>query len=317
MSQNIGNSAKLYLDDTPDDWVQLIQNIARQSKDWINKSVDDENKLKIKTDIYEGAVEKLLVPQFVRMFVGAKEDSNIDNLVEIFVESLSQNIFEFSDAYKDGEEILDFGWDGASDEFLVVQPAHNEDNEYRESEMHLSPYIISGLEIDLDDYKKHIKKYFFHAAEVVTPTEIYRLSEIKLTLYKALSENPELMHSLNWRTFEKLLADILDTFGYEVELQQGSKDGGIDIFAIKALDPFGPQKFLLQAKRWKNKVGVDPVRQLAFLHDHHRVTKSCLATTSAYTQGAWELANQYKWQMELRDMHGIHEWIKEAVKLKR
>jgi len=45
---------------------------------------------------------------------------------------------------------------------------------------------------------------------------------------------------LNWRTFEKLLGDILESFGYEIELQQGTKDGGIDLFAIKKADIFGP-----------------------------------------------------------------------------
>ena len=130
-----------------------------------------------------------------------------------------------------------------------------------------------------------------------------------MALYRTLAENPEFLRAIPWRTFEKLLADIFTRFGYDIELQQGTKDGGIDLFAIKRAGPFGPQKYLIQAKRWTHKVGVDPVRQLLFLHDHHRMTKSCLATTAAFTRGACVLAEQYQWQLELRDMKGLQEWI--------
>jgi HJR/Mrr/RecB family endonuclease len=145
---------------------------------------------------------------------------------------------------------------------------------------------------------------------------VFRLDIIDIALYKALLAHPELLHSFSWRTFEKLLADILESFGYEIELQRGTKDGGVDLFAIKRSDPLGPQRFLLQAKRWSNKVGIDPVRQLAFLHSHYRVTKACLATTSTFTRGAWEIAQQYKWQLELRDFSGLQEWIRNAAIIK-
>lgn len=135
------------------------------------------------------------------------------------------------------------------------------------------------------------------------------LDVVDVPLYKTLLQHPELLRTLHWRTFEKLLADVLDSFGYEIELQRGTKDGGIDIFALKKSDAFGTQRFLVQAKRWSNKVGVEPVQQLSFLHNYHKVTKSCLATTAAFTRGAWELADQYQWQLELRDFDGIQEWL--------
>jgi restriction system protein len=90
--------------------------------------------------------------------------------------------------------------------------------------------------------------------------------------------------------------------------QRGTKDGAVDIFALRLSTTFGQQRFLLQAKRYKNKVGVEPVRQLAFLHPHYNVTKSCLATTLSFTRGAWELADQYKCWLDLRDAKGIIDW---------
>jgi hypothetical protein len=156
----------------------------------------------------------------------------------------------------------------------------------------------------------------FGHSPLVKIESAFSLEIIDPSLYQVLIKNPQLLHSLHWRSFERLLADILDAFGYEIELQQGSKDGGVDLFAVKKVDPFQPQRFLLQAKRWSNKVGIEPVRQLAFLHSHYRVSKACLATTATFTRGAWRLANEYRWQLELRDFNGIIDWIKSAAILK-
>jgi restriction system protein len=144
--------------------------------------------------------------------------------------------------------------------------------------------------------------------------KINTLDLIDVNLYNSIITNPQLLISMNWRTFERLLADILEKFEYEIELLKGTKDGGIDIIAIKNQTPFGLNRYLIQAKQWKNKIGVEPVRSLIWAHNEYRATKSCLATTSVFTKGAWDLANKYKWQIELKDYDKLLEWIKLANK---
>lgn len=144
--------------------------------------------------------------------------------------------------------------------------------------------------------------------------KVNTLDIIDVNLYNSIISNPQLLTSLNWRTFERLLADILEKFEYEIELLKGTKDGGIDIIAIKNQTPFGLNRYLIQAKQWKHKIGVEPVRSLIWAHNEYRATKSCLATTSVFTKGAWDLANKYKWQIELKDYDKILEWIKMANK---
>lgn len=139
---------------------------------------------------------------------------------------------------------------------------------------------------------------------------VVTLDLVSPELIRSLALHPELMRTMDWRAFEYLLSTILEKLEYDVELQRGTKDGGIDIFAIKKGGPLGPHRYLLQAKRWKAAVDVQPVRELLFLRDQHRVTKACLATTSRSTRGAWRLADEYKWVLELRDYFGIQEWIK-------
>lgn len=140
---------------------------------------------------------------------------------------------------------------------------------------------------------------------------IITLDHVNPDLLARLRREPEILRTLHWRDFERLLARILEEFGYTVDLMRGTKDGGVDLFALSSLHhPLGPHKYLLQAKRWRRSVGVAPVRELQFLHEHHRITKSCLATTSTFTNGAWQLARQYSYQLELRDFEGISDWIK-------
>jgi hypothetical protein len=143
--------------------------------------------------------------------------------------------------------------------------------------------------------------------------EPVRLSFLEPDLYAAILGNPELMRSLDWRSFEKLLAQIIEDFGYEVDLQRGTKDGGVDIFAIRRTGgAFGVEKYLVQAKRWKNSVGVQPVRELLYLHTENKMTKSCLATTATFTAGAWDLADVHKWTLSLKDFAGLSEWVQDA-----
>ena len=108
------------------------------------------------------------------------------------------------------------------------------------------------------------------------------LRQIDILLYKELQRNEELLKSLDWRVFEHLLADMLETFGYEVELMQGTKDGGVDVVAFGKSDLLGEHKYLLQAKRWKRSVGIEPVQRLLFVASQDRATKACLATTSRF-----------------------------------
>lgn len=142
-------------------------------------------------------------------------------------------------------------------------------------------------------------------------------SQIDNSILKHLTSHPELVHCIEWRTFEYLIATILESFEYEIELTRPSKDGGVDIIAIKNADTFGEHKYLIQAKKSKRVIKVEPVRELLFLGDYYKATKSCLVTTSKFSRGAWELANIYKWKLELIDFNTLRNWIVQASNLEQ
>lgn len=149
-------------------------------------------------------------------------------------------------------------------------------------------------------------------AVLATSPQLITLQLPDHRLVDEINKHPGLLRLMPWRDFEKLLAQILERLGYEVELSRGTKDGGVDVVAIKTLD-FGPHRYLLQAKRWSHAVGVAPVRELLGNHHHYGASKSCLAVTSRFTSEAWHLAETHKWELELKDHDRILDLVKRAA----
>lgn len=175
--------------------------------------------------------------------------------------------------------------------------------------------IRYGKRLAIDNHRsvgQHILGKFQRLYESNTSAIILPLPDDEALL--SFVSNPELLRAMNWRDFEKLLAHTLERLGYHVELRSGTKDGGIDVIAIRKDSVFGAHRYLIQAKHYSNPVGISAVRELLFVHDHERATKSCLVTTSRFTQGAWQLAGEYNSRLELRDREGLMEWIAHAIK---
>jgi HJR/Mrr/RecB family endonuclease len=177
------------------------------------------------------------------------------------------------------------------------------------------------IKVDGEELSAHLARWGLKSDIVRFPrtrkSALHVLDVVDINLYKLIVKQPELLKTMDWRIFELLLADILKTLGYDIELTKATHDGGIDLFAVKGDSEFGVHRYLLQAKRYKNKVQVEPVRSLLFLHNQYRATKSCLATTAHFTKGAWILANNYKWQLELKDYEEIYRWVKRVLELKQ
>jgi len=317
------DSAKSYLKNDPADWLRFAEELCSEVSAWGSLQLEKYDDPSIQNDLNDLIFPQLLSPQLIRIVAGSK---NIEEAKSFIATSLSEALRDTAIESLDEvegywDEVVDFSvWEDEGGEIrgLNVTRLSDLEGEYWESDPLVSPMSRRELYVNESELSSLISNVLQRRVTSRTRTsgDIFRLDIIDFALYQALIQHPELIRTLNWRVFEKLLADILQSFGYEVELQQGTKDGGVDLFAIKRADPLGPQRFLLQAKRWSNKVGVEPVRQLAFLHSHYKVTKSCLATTSTFTNGAWELAHQYQWQLELRDFEGIQEWLKLVSKLR-
>jgi restriction system protein len=104
-----------------------------------------------------------------------------------------------------------------------------------------------------------------------------------------LDQRPNLM-DLTPGEFESLITNLFQTMGLETRQTQASRDGGVDCVAFDPRPIFGG-KVVIQAKRYKNTVGVSAVRDLFGTMQNEGASKGILVATSGYGKAAFEFAN--------------------------
>lgn len=87
--------------------------------------------------------------------------------------------------------------------------------------------------------------------------------------------------------FESLITNLFSKMGLETRQTQASRDGGVDCVAFDPRPIFGG-KVIIQAKRYKNTVGVSAVRDLFGTLQNEGGSKGILVTTSGYGKAAFE-----------------------------
>jgi restriction system protein len=95
------------------------------------------------------------------------------------------------------------------------------------------------------------------------------------------------------RFFETLVLDLLHAMGYgasRADLQHVGQPGDAGIDGIISLDRLGLEKVYVQAKRWQNSVGREPVQAFYGALAGQHATKGVLITTSVFTAHAREFA---------------------------
>lgn len=108
-------------------------------------------------------------------------------------------------------------------------------------------------------------------------------------IISTLDQRPNLME-LTPSEFESLITNLFSEMGLETKLTQASRDGGVDCVAFDARPILGG-KVVIQAKRYKNTVGVAAVRDLFGTLHNEGASKGILVTTSGFGKATYEFAN--------------------------
>lgn len=129
-------------------------------------------------------------------------------------------------------------------------------------------------------------------------------------MINAIAHDSSRLYELNWREFEDLVGHLLAKFGWQVSPLGRTRDGGLDVVAVKSVQPDVPFRMMVQCKRYavERRVGVELVREVWAVKWHRGYSQAMIATTSFFTKGARETAQ--KWDLELRDHVAIVDWCK-------
>jgi HJR/Mrr/RecB family endonuclease len=104
----------------------------------------------------------------------------------------------------------------------------------------------------------------------------------------ALDDRPNLME-LTSQQFESLIQNLFEKIGLDTRQTRPSRDGGVDCVAYNT-DPILGGKVVIQAKRYKNTVGVSAVRDLYGTLQNEGASKGILVTTSGYGKASYDFA---------------------------
>jgi restriction system protein len=102
--------------------------------------------------------------------------------------------------------------------------------------------------------------------------------------------------------FENLVSNLFTKMGLETKQTRSSKDGGVDAIAFDTRPILGG-KIVIQAKRYKNTVGVSAVRDLYGTMINEGASKGILVTTSSYGPDAFHFSKDKP--IELIDGGGL------------
>lgn len=116
-----------------------------------------------------------------------------------------------------------------------------------------------------------------------------------------LDSRPNLM-DLNPFEFENFVSNLFEKIGFQSKLTRSSKDGGVDAVAFDPRPLLGG-KVVIQAKRYKNVVGVSAVRDLYGTMINEGASKGILVATSHYGPDAYDFAKDKP--IELIDGNGL------------
>ncbi len=120
--------------------------------------------------------------------------------------------------------------------------------------------------------------------EAIRPVVVFDLSRYRFTeemdALAGLDSRPNLLE-MRPVEFEHLVRQLFEGMGMKSWVTQASRDDGVDGVAVNE-DPIMGGLCVIQAKRYRNVVGVEAVRALAGVMDDMRATKGIMVTTSWY-----------------------------------
>jgi restriction system protein len=138
----------------------------------------------------------------------------------------------------------------------------------------------------------------------------------EVDVMSSLDRRPNLME-LSPTEFESLITNLFLKMGLEARTTRASRDGGVDCVAWDPRPIFGG-KVIIQAKRYKNKVGVSAVRDLYGTLHNEGASKGILVTTSGYGKAAYEFSQNKPLELldgsNLRYLLSQHSQVEARIK---
>lgn len=134
---------------------------------------------------------------------------------------------------------------------------------------------------------------------------------IRRAMIAFFADRPKEMHCISSRDFEKLIAELWRSEGFQVTLTQKTWDGGYDVIAQKYNKITGHEYLFIECTRRKT-IGVEIIRELLGVMQLKNATKGVLVTTSRLTEPAKMLVRENSSRLMAHNYESLVKWLNAA-----
>jgi len=133
----------------------------------------------------------------------------------------------------------------------------------------------------------------------IVPRDVAQVTDYFAPPRVATAATATALDTLTGVEFEATMQRVLQHRGWNVSLTKASGDFGADLLGT---DPDGTT-WAIQAKRWKDSVGIEAVQQVIGAQAYYRAQRALLMSTAPLTKAAQELAQHV----------GVTVWLREDI----
>ena len=138
------------------------------------------------------------------------------------------------------------------------------------------------------------------------------LTTCRREIARYIAQHSETIFDVRPRVFEIIVAEVMQSCGFEVDLTARTRDGGVDIIAVHK-DAFGiPTRYVVECKKWssKRKVTINLVRALYGAKEVHKADQAIYVTTATFTKDAGKICSTGQLRnLSLIDFEKLREWF--------
>ena len=140
---------------------------------------------------------------------------------------------------------------------------------------------------DPQDYIIIVEQFIALSFAIIIGALIIIISIKKARQNKYLNSGINIVDKMEGKEFEKFLSAHFENLGYKVELTPDSNDYGADLVIKK-----DGIKTVLQAKRYKDKVGITAIQQIVAAINYYGADKGVVISNNFFTKNAYTLAKK-------------------------
>lgn len=131
-------------------------------------------------------------------------------------------------------------------------------------------------------------------------------------LIQKIAAEPLLLYSITPREFEEVIAELLASFGWQVNVTPATRDGGYDILAVSKDRSGLESTWVVECKRYHRgrKVGVEAVRSIYGVKSIMAASNALLVAANDFTRDAVSLGTS-SLGVQFAGYEKVIEWIRQ------